>query len=132
MSDKDKHCTQSRWAGRAATSSSTRGQSCAAGFTAMLAALVLSVAALHPPAAVAASPAVHDISDAYAVALDAQAGSLTYFVARGAPKPGDEAATSALVVLHGHPRDAGKTLAAAGLAARQAGRVADTLVIAPL
>jgi hypothetical protein len=132
VSGKDKHCTHVQWAGRVGTLSSVRGQSCAAGFTAILAALTLSVAALFPLAAAAASPAVHDISDGYSVELDSQAGSLRYFVARGAPEPGDETATSALVVLHGHPRDAGKTLAAADLAARQAGRGADTLVIAPL
>ena len=83
-------------------------------------------------ASLAAPPALSDIADAYTVSLGGQVGTLNYFVARRTAAPADDVAVSALVALHGHPRDAGKTLAAATLAARQAGRAADTLVVAPL
>ncbi|MCS4511728.1 hypothetical protein [Xylophilus ampelinus] len=49
--------------------------------------------------------------------------------------PGTAAAaepTRALIALHGHPRDAGKTFDAALRAVRQGGRAGDTLVVAPL
>jgi len=88
--------------------------------------------ALASLSAHAAAPVLKDIADAYALPLDGQAGTLNYFVAHRQSAPADDAATSALVALHGHPRDANKTLAAGELAAKQAGRAADTLIVAPL
>ena len=92
----------------------------------------MGLLALASLSAHAAGPVLRDIADAYALSLEGQAGTLNYFVARRPSAPADDAATSALVALHGHPRDANKTLAAGELAARQAGRAADTLVVAPL
>jgi hypothetical protein len=43
-----------------------------------------------------------------------------------------EAARSALVVMHGHPRDANRSFDAGLLAARDARRLGDTLVVAPI
>ncbi|QEI09543.1 hypothetical protein FXN63_24340 [Pigmentiphaga aceris] len=96
-------------------------------------ALLLACAASSVNAATpAATPVLNDIADAYAISLGAKAGALNYFVSRRAPGSSDDTAVSALVAFHGHPRDAGRTLAAGELAARQAGRVADTLIVAPL
>jgi hypothetical protein len=91
----------------------------------------LFAASLLAPAAHAATPTLDTVSDAYQVSLT-QGGTLNYYVARRPTPPADDAAVSVLVALHGHPRDAGKTLAAGQLAAQQAGRAADTLVVAPL
>lgn len=43
-----------------------------------------------------------------------------------------EAPHSALLVMHGHPRDANRSFDAGLLAARRAGRLSDTLVVAPI
>lgn len=53
-------------------------------------------------------------------------GTLHYFVT-----PGAQAPRAALIVLHGHPRDAENTFEAATLAVANAGQSADTLVVAP-
>jgi len=58
------------------------------------------------------------------------AGTLTYYTSLPTPSPSTP--TAALIALHGHPRDANKTFNAAISAARSAGRLADTLIIAPL
>jgi hypothetical protein len=91
-------------------------------------ALALASTSLAPCLAVAASPPSDVPGDDYALSLDAQGNALHYFVAHRA----DDVATSALVAMHGHPRDANKTLAAAARAAAQAGRTDDTLIVAPL
>ena len=91
---------------------------------------VLHVAA-SPVHAAEPTPALAAMADAYAVALGADGGMLNYYVARRASPPADDAATSVLIAMHGHPRDANRTLAVAALAARQAGRDADTLIVAP-
>lgn len=61
-------------------------------------------------------------------------GTLNYYASLApAPVPGDAAGpTKALVALHGHPRDAGKTFDAALRAVRNADALADTLVVAPV
>ncbi|WP_263145069.1 hypothetical protein [Pseudomonas sp. RIT-PI-AD] len=58
-------------------------------------------------------------------------GQLHFFSSR-VEGQGGEAPRRALVVLHGHGRDAGRTFAAAYRAAVLAGRVDQTLIVAPL
>lgn len=89
---------------------------------------VLALCLLPLRAAQAADNSLAAIADAYRIPLDNAAGSLSYFVAKSPPS----GPRSALVVLHGHPRDAGKTLAAAIRAARLADRASTTLLVAPL
>lgn len=62
------------------------------------------------------------------LALPDDAGSLRYFSSLP-PGPGP---TQALLVMHGHPRDAHRSLAAGMQAVSRAGRGDDTLVVAPL
>jgi hypothetical protein len=95
-------------------------------------ALALASTLLAPCLAVAASPSSDVPGDEYALSLDAQGNALHYFVAHRASQPADDGVTSALVAMHGHPRDANKTLTAAARAAAQAGRTDDTLIVAPL
>ncbi|AVT12829.1 hypothetical protein [Paracidovorax avenae] len=57
-------------------------------------------------------------------------GTLNYYASL-APGEGAEP-TRALVAVHGHPRDAGKTFGAALQAVRDAGALRDTLVVAPV
>ena len=60
-------------------------------------------------------------------------GKLNYFASQAPSAAGAVAAPStALVVLHGHPRDAAKSFEAGLRAARNAGVMGSTLVIAPL
>lgn len=61
--------------------------------------------------------------------LPDEAGALHYYASRPV---GERSVQAALVVLHGHPRDASRSFAAGLQAARMAGRLADTLVVAPL
>ncbi|MEE1923021.1 hypothetical protein V0R50_12185 [Pseudomonas sp. 148P] len=61
--------------------------------------------------------------------LPGAAGRLHYYSSRG---PGEGMPQAALVVLHGHPRDAGRSFAAGLEATQAAGQLPDTLVIAPL
>jgi hypothetical protein len=61
------------------------------------------------------------------------AGALHYYASRTVD--GDMAGsppTHALIAMHGHPRDANKTFAAAMMAAQRAGRLDDTLIVAPV
>lgn len=74
-----------------------------------------------------ASPTLNHYTDTYQLQL-AGSGQLPYFVA----KPQASSPHSALVVIHGHPRDAGKTLQAAIKAAQLSARTDDTLLVAPL
>lgn len=74
-----------------------------------------------------ASPALNHYAETYPLQL-AGSGQLPYFVA----KPQANSPRSALVVIHGHPRDAGKTLQAAIKAAQLSARTGDTLLVAPL
>ena len=62
------------------------------------------------------------------------AGLLHYYIAYrpSGDIPRRQEVVSALIAIHGHPRDANRTLGAAALAAEQAGRDADTVVVAPL
>jgi len=88
----------------------------------------LALCLLPPRAAQAADSALAAIADAHQIALGHAAGNLSYFVAKSPPPQ----PVTALIVLHGHPRDAGKTLAAAIQAARLAGDAPNTLLVAPL
>jgi|GEM_PF-4888346 len=88
----------------------------------------LALCLLPPRTAQAADSALAAIADAHQVALGHAAGNLSYFVAKSPPPQ----PVTALIVLHGHPRDAGKTLAAAIQAARLAGDARNTLLVAPL
>ncbi|PAS98450.1 MAG: hypothetical protein CGU28_01035 [Candidatus Dactylopiibacterium carminicum] len=91
--------------------------------------LVAGVASAQAPADCGqrAAPACYQ-----AFALPQGAGRLHYYASRQPEAPGAAAITSALVVIHGHPRDADRSFEAGLEAARRAGRLADTLVIAPL
>ncbi|MBL3521585.1 hypothetical protein MXM81_04665 [Serratia plymuthica] len=88
--------------------------------------LTLAPAPFYP--LFAAQGPLEGIADAYQLKLSDSAGNLPYYVA----KTHGRTPNSALIVLHGHPRDAGKTLAAALKAARLAGKIDDTLLVAPL
>ncbi|HEY4068638.1 MAG TPA: hypothetical protein VGM74_17170 [Burkholderiaceae bacterium] len=60
-------------------------------------------------------------------------GQMHYYASRVPEAPGHGAApTSVLIALHGHSRDANKTFDAALLAARRAGTLEHTLIVAPL
>lgn len=63
------------------------------------------------------------------LALPGSAGQLRYLASQ---HPGSTAPSSALLVMHGHPRDAGRSFEAGLAAARGAGQLAQTLVVAPL
>ncbi|AEF45729.1 hypothetical protein SerAS12_2608 [Serratia sp. AS12] len=88
--------------------------------------LTLAPAPFYP--LFAAEDSLESIADAYQLKLGDSAGNLPYYVA----KTHGRTPYSALIVLHGHPRDAGKTLAAALKAAQLAGKIDDTLLVAPL
>ncbi len=79
------------------------------------------------------SPPLSDIADAAHVDLGSS-GVLHYYIAYlpsgAAPDP--HAVGSILIVIHGHPRDANRTLAAAVLGASLSGRAVDTAVVAPM
>jgi len=62
--------------------------------------------------------------------LPGSAGRLQYYSSRQAGE--GDGPRAVLVVLHGHPRDAGRSFQAGLQAARAAGRLDDTLVVAPL
>ncbi|XXQ55294.1 hypothetical protein ACA040_004005 [Xenophilus aerolatus] len=106
-------------------------------------ALTLVLGALHAPAAgaqntvaAAEQPCEAAASDACLIGFDlpGAAGRLHYYASRsdtGSPEAG-MAPTTALVVMHGHPRDANRSFDAGLRAARAAGRLGDTLVVAPL
>lgn len=68
-------------------------------------------------------------ADLRSLDLPHDAGRMHYYSSRA---PGDTIVRSVLVVLHGHPRDADRSFAAGLQAARAAGRLQDTLVVAPL
>lgn len=78
-------------------------------------------------------PALADIAEDSTVDLGSS-GVLHLFTARLASgtraDPGS--IRSALIVIHGHPRDANRVLLAGAGAAQQAGRASDTVVLAPL
>lgn len=59
--------------------------------------------------------------------LPEKAGRMSFYASDSAPAP-----QSVLVVMHGHPRDANRSFEAGLQAVREAGRLADTLVVAPL
>ena len=88
--------------------------------------LTLAPAPFYP--LLAADNSLEGIVDAYQLKLDDSAGNLPYYVVTSHGRTPH----SALVVLHGYPRDAGKTLAAALKAAQQADKTDDTLLVAPL
>ncbi len=66
--------------------------------------------------------------------LPGAAGRLHYYASRGDAGTAEAgtAPTTALLVMHGHPRDANRSFDAGLRAARAAGRLGDTLVVAPL
>src|SRR5262249_27120947 len=97
---------------------------------------VLSVLYLAPsglPAYATDVPALADIADDSTISLGSS-GILHLYSARLASgarvDPGG--IHSALIVIHGHPRDANRVLLAGAGAAQQAGRASDTVVLAPL
>lgn len=59
-------------------------------------------------------------------------GTLNYYASLAPDATPAARPTRALVAMHGHPRDAGKTFNAALLAVRNAGALEDTLVVAPV
>lgn len=59
--------------------------------------------------------------------LPENAGRMSFYASDSAPAP-----QSVLVVMHGHPRDANRSFDAGLQAVRGAGRLTDTLVVAPL
>lgn len=61
--------------------------------------------------------------------LPDRAGSLHYYASL---EPAPARPQNALIVIHGHPRDANVSFQAGISTARKAGRLADTLVVAPL
>ncbi len=94
----------------------------------ILACSAVPVAAAAPSCTAAASPACYlQFKPAGAK------GIMHYYASRPAGNSrADAAPTRALIAVHGHPRDADKTFDAALLATRRAGRMEDTLVVAPL
>lgn len=65
-------------------------------------------------------------------ALPGAAGQMHYLSSQAPAPSGVAAPTAALVVLHGHPRDAVRSFEAGLQAARLAGQLPHTLVVAPL
>ncbi len=61
--------------------------------------------------------------------LPDHAGSLHYYASLAPAQAGPQ---NALIVIHGHPRDANVSFQAGISTARKAGRLADTLIVAPL
>lgn len=59
--------------------------------------------------------------------LPGPAGRMSYYASDSVAAP-----RSVLLVMHGHPRDANRSFEAGLLAARRAGRLGDTLVVAPI
>lgn len=59
-------------------------------------------------------------------------GTLRYYASLSPHTDAARAPTQALIALHGHPRDAGKTFAATLRAVREGGALAQTLVVASL
>jgi hypothetical protein len=99
--------------------------------------LTLILAALAAaPGAIAQTrdvPALAQMADASAV--DLGAGRVLRLYTAYLPSgvsPDANAVVSALIVIHGHPHDANRTLGAAVLAVSRAGRASDTVVAAPL
>lgn len=84
-------------------------------------------AAEPPPCDRRATPACF-----VAFALPAGAGRMHYYTSRLPGAGQGPSPRSAIVVMHGHPRDANRSFDAALLAARRAGRLDDTLIAAPL
>lgn len=106
-----------------------------------LAALVAFATALASaglaPLAVAAAPTGCEAVAATACYVGFEpagaGGRLNYYASRRPGSgPSSAAPTSALIAVHGHPRDATKTFDAALLAVQRAGRLGDTLVVAPV
>jgi hypothetical protein len=81
------------------------------------------------PPALAAEPASCAVAASTACYFAPPDGSLHYFAS--AP-PGSGTPTSALIAMHGHPRDANKTFNAALAAAQGAGVAGTTLIVAPV
>jgi hypothetical protein len=99
----------------------------------MLAGVALALCGLNAQAA--SAPCETSAKPECYVAFQPAAGKglLHYYTSRPAPAAADSAGpTRALIGMHGHPRDAGKTFNAALLAVQRANRLADTLVVAPL
>ncbi|WP_398501785.1 hypothetical protein [Variovorax sp.] len=98
------------------------------GARAFVAALCLAAAATGAAAANADCTA-SAAPDCYRAFEPPQAGGSLHYYASLAPGAGP---TQALIAMHGHPRDAGKTFDAALRTVRQAGALERTLVVAPL
>ena len=67
-----------------------------------------------------------------AMELPGGAGQLHYYASRLPGASSEAGPRSALIVMHGYPRDANRSFRAGLLAAERAGRLGHTLVIAPL
>jgi len=92
-------------------------------------AAALCLAAFATGAAAATDCTASAAPDCYRAFEPPQAGGALHYYASLAPGAGP---TQALVAMHGHPRDAGKTFDAALRTVRQAGALERTLVVAPL
>ncbi|MEI9988401.1 MAG: hypothetical protein WDM86_00035 [Rhizomicrobium sp.] len=98
---------------------------------------VVGLAALWGATAAAGAsqdaPPLSEIAEASRVELGS-AGVLYLYTAylRTRVLPNRDDVVSALVVIHGYPRDANRTLDAGASAARRAGHASDTVVVAPL
>ena len=105
--------------------------------TALAVRLTMALAAISTPcftlARVLDAPQISTIAEASSVELDSS-GVLEIYTARLASGevPDSREVESALVVIHGYPRDANRTLEAGARAAKQAGRASDTVIVAPL
>ncbi len=102
----------------------------------MMLGLIVIWAALAASAGIARAQdfqALSKIADASTMNLGSS-GVLHFYTAQlsSGTLPEKNAVVSALIVIHGHPRDANRTLGAGALAAKQAGREANTVVVAPL
>lgn len=68
----------------------------------------------------------------YAFELPGSAGRMHYYMSRSPGGTSAPAPQSALLIMHGHPRDAERSFDTALQAARAAGQLPQTLVVAPL
>ncbi len=103
---------------------------------AVLALAALSAAMMATPGGGARAgdlPALSQMADGSTVDLGTS-GVLHIYTARlpSGGLPRRDAVVSALIAIHGFPRDANRTLGAAALAAKRAGRESDTIAVAPL
>lgn len=98
---------------------------------AILSILIMGHAATsHAAIAPSQTSCLEASADCYrSLELPEHAGSLHYYASLS---PGATQPQNALIVIHGHPRDANVSFLAGISTARKAGRLGDTLIVAPL